>query len=144
MVLNMNSVRRKLERLPRGELRKIERKLDKAIQGNYNTIGMLRRRTYDAYKSIKTMGRLGHRVRWIIGKRKGISCPALIQKEVEIGRDYDKPVRKYQKFGCGCETYHYYKTSYNFFHRCARCHRGKKEAYKEMVFNGVFQEKGQY
>jgi len=143
--MNMDTVRKKLEGLSVEELRKIERKLHKAVEGNYVTIGMLRQRTDEAYESCKTIGRLGHRVRWTIGKRKGIKCPALLTRKETFPETTNRE-RMIKEFACGCDgrDYAYYKTSYNFFHRCARCNRSKEEAYKEMVFNGVFQEKGQY
>lgn len=141
-MLNLDSIRKKLESKSVSELRKLIEKLTKAISGNFDTINQLRQRQEDARESFIECYRLIHRSRWIIGKRKGLHCPALLQRQeisLRRGRKLFKHRMNLLKYTCGCKTNPDFKTSFNFFHKCSFCKLNKKEAYNNMVFKGVFQ-----
>lgn len=128
--------RKNLVKLDDSTLRKIEKRLYKAIDGNCSTIDILRKRADEGYESIKKIYRLSHKIQWVIGKRKGENCPALKTQPL---LSFKKRITTY--YGCGADDGHRLNMSYHFFHRCARCPLSKKQAMNKMVFKNVFQAK---
>jgi len=132
-VCGKDTATKNLQSLSNSQLRKIQKKIKKAISGNYDTLGMLQRRTDTAYESNKKCYELIHKTNWILGKRKGRGCPAL-RTHNEVGQK-GKTVTYYS---CGAKETSRYNTSYNFFYVCSDCKLSRKQAKEKMVWTGVF------